>query len=500
MVELDNRPELPEIFPETDVTVEGEQHTFKVSKLDNSTESELEYTLDKAPVGAIQSIQGVDQDGDSRTFSNGVDYELTSRTDTIQDQFEFQRDKDVYLLRYQIDSNTDIVTDDIDVEYTNGEDYRIIDCDRHYGDRLEWIDDGDAPENNQPFTVVYDVTFPTSVIQWQQDGENLPQANSSFYVTYRADSIISRYLDTHENELDRVEEALQEVINNKFVDRASGEALDELGKLFGPTIGKRRGRSDVQYRIYLKSVVQSFISRGTVNGIKLAISAATDVPIEDIEVNEDFENVEYEVSVIPNNPVTIDLLEEVAEIADPSGVNQVRTRFVPEPDITGIDDSTSFTEGQQILEDVSIVDTVAVPRVDNFEDAVVSDSTTINPNKFDVGIDKLYSDDDIVINQNKYQNSDDLFVSDDAAYDRSEAIDDLLIDDSPFVDQNKTAIDDNTSIDDQVKNIEDVEKNSHRWEETDDSSITTRWSFFEWTEELYNKEWNSADWEELIWA
>jgi len=331
MPDLVNRPELPEIFPQDEVTVEGEEHTFKVSELDTGTQAQYEYTLDKAPIEEIQSVQGVDQDGNSRTFSNGVDYELTAKSETVISDFDFDEDEDEYLLRYPVDTGTDSVTDDSGDSFTRGTDYAILDSEDHYGDMLVWLDGGDTPQDNETFTAIYEVTFPSSVLQWQTDGENLPQANSLFYVTYRADSIISRYLDAHEDELDDVEDALQEVINNKFVDSASGDGLDELGKLFGPTIGKRRGRSDAQYRIYLKSVVQSFVSRGTVNGIKLAISAATEVPLEDIVINEDFEQVQYEVQVQAATPVTVELLEEVAEIADPSGVDQVRTRFITDP-------------------------------------------------------------------------------------------------------------------------------------------------------------------------
>jgi len=485
MVNLDNRPELPEIFPQDEVTVEGEEHTFKVSELDSGTQAQYEYTLDKAPIAEIQSVQGVDQDGNSRTFSNGVDYELTSKTETVISDFEFDADIDDYLLRYRVDTGTDTITDESGDSYVRGTDYAIQDSDDHYGDMVVWLEDGDTPEDNETFTVVYDVTFPTSVLQWQTDGENLPQANSIFYVTYRADSIISRYLDAHEDELDDVEEALQEVINNKFVDTASGDALDELGKLFGSTIGKRRGRSDEQYRIYLKSIVQSFVSRGTVNGIKLAVSAATEVPLEDIQINEDFTDVEYEIQVQAATPVTVELLEEVAEIADPSGVDQVRTRFTTEPDETEVRDQVSVTEGQQLAEDMAVDDTTANFGFGTegavFEDIVVDDATAVNDNKFLV-TDEMGADDANAIDPNLTTFAEDVGLDDEGVANRAEANETLATDDAFAIDPNLTTSDEDVSVEETL-GVEPSDKNAHRWEDDGEPS-TTGWDFFEWTEIL----------------
>jgi len=490
MPDLVNRPELPEIFPQDEVTVEGEEHTFKVSELDTGTQAQYEYTLDKAPIEEIQSVQGVDQDGNSRTFSNGVDYELTAKSETVISDFDFDEDEDEYLLRYPVDTGTDSVTDDSGDSFTRGTDYAILDSEDHYGDMLVWLDGGDTPQDNETFTAIYEVTFPSSVLQWQTDGENLPQANSLFYVTYRADSIISRYLDAHEDELDDVEDALQEVINNKFLDSASGDGLDELGKLFGPTIGKRRGRSDAQYRIYLKSVVQSFVSRGTVNGIKLAISAATEVPLEDIVINEDFEQVQYEVQVQAATPVTVELLEEVAEIADPSGVDQVRTRFITDPDLTEVNDQISVTEGQQLFDDMTVADTVANYGFGTegavFEDITSDDAVLIDPNQ-NTASDDMTSDDATAINPNTFTVADDMTSLDAVATPRGEANETITVDEAVALDPNLTTTTDvsgmaDTGVANRVEAIEDS---------TIQETIATSESKVSWDE---------ANWDEFDWA
>jgi len=181
----------------------------------------------------------------------------------------------------------------------------------------------------------YELSSDNNDVVWL-NGER-PDAGTNFFVTYLTDSIISRYVESGSEEFDTVDEKIIEATKNKFVGQAEGKELDEIGKLFGQTIGKRRGRTDTQYRIYLQSVVQSFVSRGTKTGIKLAISAATEVPVADITINENFETNKYEVIVIPNTAVRVSLLEEISDIADPSGIEQIRTRF-PIFDEMGVSD------------------------------------------------------------------------------------------------------------------------------------------------------------------
>lgn len=227
-------------------------------------------------------------------------------------------------------------------------------------------------------------------IVWQDDG-NRPDAGSKFYVTYRCDSILSRYIESSGDELDKVDDELQELIKSKFVDHAAGNDLDEIGKLFG-FLGGRNGRTDKQYRIYLKSVVQSFVSRGTVNGIKLAISAATDVPVDDISINENFQDNEYEIVVIPNNDVTGSVIEQVAEIADPSGVYLSVTRFLIDEDIVTIDDSSSRKVSKKEEEEMFVTDSFNTTSRTRFETILLEDDNNTNENKF-LSSDQSSSDD-----------------------------------------------------------------------------------------------------------
>lgn len=329
----------------------------------------------------------------------------------------------------------------------------------------------------------FELSSDSERIIWKNDPADRPDAGSIFNVTYKSESIISRYIESSEEEFESIDDQLQKVIEAKFVDKASGEELDRLGALFGE-LGKRNGRSDLQYRGYLKSVVQSFVSRGTKNGIKLAISATTEVAIEDITIDEDFDKNEYDIIVVPNTPITGTTIEEVAEIADPSGVELGFTRYRPFAEDLGVRDEISFSLSPTIIEEVST------------DDAVVVDG-----NKF-TSSDEVSIDDVTAVDPNKTSTSDEMSIDDATASNRGAASEAVSIDDG---NANRTR---------------DV--NSARWEEQS-FSHEVQWNFAEWTVSIVDETvsasdtmgsndtvasqqqlvaWDSADWNEtdLIWT
>lgn len=195
-------------------------------------------------------------------------------------------------------------------------------------------------------SVDYELSSDRERIVWLDAGVS-PDPGTIFEVDYRSESVLGRYIEAHTDELDTVEKELNELQDAKFVDTASGTDLDEVGKIFG-TLGRRLGRDDTEYRIFLKSVVQSFVSRGTKNDIKTALSAATDVPLADISINENFADNSYEVNILAATPITGSLVEQVSEIADPSGVEQSRTRFTIPADEMQINDAVNFSFGTSV--------------------------------------------------------------------------------------------------------------------------------------------------------
>lgn len=281
-------------------------------------------------------------------------------------------DEKHYYETYQGDNNTILAED----EYT---------LDKAPIDRIIEVT-GTVDDQSYTFSAEddYYLSDDKTKLVWRDDAEDRPDAGTRFAVTYRAESLISRFLDTVELELGLADEKIVDSIEPKFIGYkddnrdepyATGEELDRIGKLFGD-IGKRRGRKDSQYRIYLETVVESFTSRGTVQDIKDAISLATDVPNEDITVEEDFENNEYRVIVVPQTPVTGSLLEDVAQLADPSGVEFVSTIFTIEPEEIGIDDTITVRQQSEAIvsDQISINDNTSV----TINDAETTDSVRVD--------------------------------------------------------------------------------------------------------------------------
>lgn len=128
-----------------------------------------------------------------------------------------------------------------------------------------------------------------------------------------------KYIDVHQDELDKFEYNVEQALMTHRVDEAHGRDLDRIGRLYGD-VGRRRGRSDENYRSYLKGVVTAFSGRGTRPGMKNGISAAFDLDKENVEIVEDFENNQYDLVITNWGYHNSRNLAEIAEIVDPSGV------------------------------------------------------------------------------------------------------------------------------------------------------------------------------------
>lgn len=202
----------------------------------------------------------------------------------------------------------------------------------------------------------YDLSEDGTQIVWL-DGQNHPDPGSTFYVTYNAESILSRYIRSSSEEFDHIDEALHEVIESKFIGNAEGEELDRIGAMFGE-LGKRQGREDPRYRTYLSSIVQSFVSRGTPSGIISAVAAATGIDQEYFSIEENFDDNSYEIVMEPREPVSTSIIEEVVEIADPSGVSHALTRFDIESQPTTANDDATFTISQSYFDSMGMSDLV----------------------------------------------------------------------------------------------------------------------------------------------
>lgn len=178
-----------------------------------------------------------------------------------------------------------------DYTFAKGTDYAVID------------DNGDGRPDSIDFSI----------------GGVDPDPNTTFEVTYVAQSILNRYVSAHHETVEPLNGDIEDTIQSHQVENATGDHLDKIGALFGE-IGKRRGRSDEEYRALLKSIAQSFSGRGTKPGMKFAIAAGIGADPSEITIQEDFDQVGYTIRIDTDAAFRGSVVNDMAEIADPSGV------------------------------------------------------------------------------------------------------------------------------------------------------------------------------------
>jgi hypothetical protein len=192
-------------------------------------------------------------------------------------------------------------------------------------------------------------------IVFLEDGE-APDPETTFTVEYTAESILSRFIESVEEETEKIDETIgidselssdnNTVVSSKYIETAGENELDEIGKLFGP-LGRRAGRSESRYRTYLKSIAKVYNGRGTKDSLAGAVStvvssANNTVGRDEISFKENFVRNEYGVKFNSFESHEIGLLYDIAEIADPSGV-----KFIGPVYDTGTDATTAI-EGPKI--------------------------------------------------------------------------------------------------------------------------------------------------------
>jgi len=232
--------------------------------------------------------------------------------------------KTIYTLRKAPISRVDDVVAQIggaSKSLTKGTDYQVVD------------DDGDGEDDAIEFS----------------NSSAYPDDDSTFFVDYVAESVVSRYADAHDADLDDVSDRVDTSIESRQVDGASGDDLDRIGALFGK-LGKRRGRNDQDYRQFLTSIVQSFRGRGTKQGMKFAIAAGIGTDPSNVTITEDYQNVGYEISLSDvNTDFVTAVVEDMAQLADPSGVELLTPPLIVVEggavDVVPTETTTSSTSG-----------------------------------------------------------------------------------------------------------------------------------------------------------
>lgn len=149
--------------------------------------------------------------------------------------------------------------------------------------------------------------------------DRYPANGEQFYVSYHAESIISRYADANDEQLAHVEAQYDSIRDSHYVDGAGTIGLNLQGAMFGQ-LGKRNNRSNSEYRALLRTIVSIFSGRGTRSGMKEAVGIALGIDTEYVKITEDYEQVGFKVDLINlNQSVETTILNELIDLARPSG-------------------------------------------------------------------------------------------------------------------------------------------------------------------------------------
>jgi len=285
-----------------------------------------------------------------------------------------------------------------------------------------------------------------------------------------SDSTIVKFLDAFSSEADDFGDDLDTIRESHYVDLASGDALDEIGKQYGP-LGRRDERDDSSYRTYLKSLVQVFQYRGTVPGIIAATSAGLGIRERYVDVYEHFndpeseiltekERREYTITLNEWTPHNVSTIEQLANLSDASTSDLRKIRYAVDEEETGVADVVSVVTSEIIQEFVS-----------------ANDITEIDANKIQL-IEVLGSSESIVTtegdpNESVWGQDDWSFAQWSQFAELAEAVTETIAStDTTALNTNKPAVTETNGVAETI--VADVSVNDITWEE--DS-----WGSMQWT-------------------
>lgn len=134
------------------------------------------------------------------------------------------------------------------------------------------------------------------------------------------DSTLGGFIKAHEDENIEIDELFKQIKKSHQINSATGNDLERVADRFGD-IARRGVRTDDEFRSFIKSIVQAFNGQGTVPGIKLAIAIGVGTSPDNIEIEEDFANLEFEVKIENvDTEFVSSAVNDMAELARPSVV------------------------------------------------------------------------------------------------------------------------------------------------------------------------------------
>lgn len=169
-----------------------------------------------------------------------------------------------------------------------------------------------------------------------------PDPGTDLTVEYVTEALLARLLRVIDDDRRDVADRIDTVIDSKQLGNATGNALDRRGELFG-SLGNRGSRTDSEYRSVLRSIVPAFAGRGTVAGLRFAVAIGAQTRVENITIEENFEQTGFEVNIDDPNTLVTAGLNDVIEQASPSGVELLSPPTIVSSGATASTSTTSST-------------------------------------------------------------------------------------------------------------------------------------------------------------
>ena len=178
------------------------------------------------------------------------------------------------------------------------------------------------------------ISHTTATADFVRIGAFVPQTLASYFPAplpaSDPDADLYGILRAIQNVTGEYSDGLVDAVMSHQVAHADRQGLNKIGSLFG-AVGARRGRDNDTYREFLRGIQQSFRGRGTVPGIKFAVSAGIRSDPTNITVDEDYADIGYSLTIDDWRSHRVTSIEQLADLADASGAeHQTPVTYLPE--------------------------------------------------------------------------------------------------------------------------------------------------------------------------
>jgi hypothetical protein len=145
---------------------------------------------------------------------------------------------------------------------------------------------------------------------------------SSVFSIFREGATLRVIVEAIQDEFAILASDTEAVEDSISIQDATGQSLDLIADEFG-NVGRRRGRSDDEFRQFLQGLEPAFGGRGTERDVEVAVAAGVVESPSDVDLRENFTDRTYEIELFEFDTHSSTTVRELADLADPVAVDRV---------------------------------------------------------------------------------------------------------------------------------------------------------------------------------